>query len=406
MTDESLVLPDSGVSRETLELLRTLVAFDTTSRLSNLALIDFVYERLRGAGLTPYIDYSPDRSKANLYVIIGPQDGGGIALSGHSDVVAVEGQDWTRDPFALTHEAGRLYGRGTTDMKGFIAVVLAALPAMLEAPLRTPLHLCISYDEEIGCVGVRSLLEYLAAQSSRPRACIVGEPTSMEVVTAHKGKLGVRCHVRGRACHSALAPQGVNAVHAAARVIGFLMDMARDKSTHGPFDDAYDIPHTTIHTGVIQGGTMLNIVPAECDFEFEFRNLPEEEPARLLEAVQAYAAEQVTAELRSAEHEVRFEWQELAAFAGLDASESDAVVALARRLTGNAGLRKVGFGTEAGGFSRSGIESVVCGPGSIRQAHIPDEYIELAQLAECERFIHGVVTQCRQGMPVAGTAPG
>ncbi|HSH42224.1 MAG TPA: acetylornithine deacetylase [Arenicellales bacterium] len=383
------------LSSDTLDLLETLVGFNTTSRLSNLELIDFVYERLRGAGLKPYIDYNSDKSKANLYAIVGPQTGGGVALSGHSDVVPVEGQDWTRDPWTLSREDGRLYGRGTTDMKGFIAVALGAVPAMLEANLRQPVHLCISYDEEVGCVGVRSLLEYLAEQPTRPRSCVVGEPTAMEVVTAHKGKLGVRCHVKGRACHSALAPQGVNAVHAAARVIAFLMDMARDKQENGPFDTDFDIPHSTVHTGVIEGGTTLNIVPAECRFEFEIRNLPQEDPEAMLEAVKRFAREQVEPEMRTGEHGVQFDWVELSNFAGLSSDESDAVVSMVRRLRDNQRIRKVAFGTEAGGFSRAGIQSVVCGPGSIAQAHIPDEYIEIDQLVECERFIGDLIRELR-----------
>lgn len=397
MTESGRKEGDEQLSPETFSLLQTLVAFNTTSRLSNLELIDFVYERLKTAGLDPYVDYNHDRSKANLYAVIGPGNGGGVALSGHSDVVAVEGQDWTRDPWTLTREDGLLYGRGTTDMKGFLAVVLAALPAMLAEPLREPIHLCISHDEEIGCVGVRSLLEYLAEQPTRPRSCIVGEPTSMDVVTAHKGKMGIRCHVKGRACHSALAPYGVNAVHAAARVIGFLMDMAREKRENGPFDDAYDVPHSTIHTGVIRGGTMMNIVPAECEFEFEFRNLPEEDPSMMLKAVQQFVKEKVEPELHTGEHGVEFGWEELSHFAGLSSDENDAVVKLVRRLRSNDRIRKVGFGTEAGGFSRTGIQSVVCGPGSIRQAHTPDEYIEIGQLAECERFVGDLIQQCRSG---------
>lgn len=250
MADSSQSAGDSTPCAETLDLLDRLVSFNTTSRLSNMELIDFVYERLKGSGLDPYVDYNRDKSKANLYTIIGPQTGGGVALSGHSDVVPVEGQDWTRDPWALTREGGRLYGRGTTDMKGFIAAVLAAVPAMTEAPLRVPIHLCISHDEEVGCVGVRSLLEYLAGQPTRPKSCIVGEPTSMEVVTAHKGKLGMRCHVKGKACHSALAPHGVNAVHAAARVIAYLTDLARSKRDQGPYDEAFDVPYSTIHTEI------------------------------------------------------------------------------------------------------------------------------------------------------------
>lgn len=391
MADSSQSAGVDTPGAETLELLARLVSFDTTSRLSNLELIDFVYERLKDVGLDPYIDYNPDRSKANLYAVIGPRTGGGVALSGHSDVVPVDGQDWTRDPWSVTREDGRLYGRGTTDMKGFIAAVLAAVPAMAEAPLREPIHLCISHDEEVGCLGVRSLLEYLAGQDTRPASCIVGEPTGMEVVTAHKGKLGMRCHVKGRPCHSALAPQGVNAVHAAARVIGHLADLARSKRDEGPNDHAFDVPYSTIHTGVVHGGTALNIVPAECHFDFEIRNLPEEEPLELLEGIKKFARECVEPEMATGEHGVEFRWEELSLFPGLDSGEDDDIVKLVRGLMNNDRVRKVGFGTEAGGFSRIGIRSVVCGPGSISQAHTPDEFIELPQLAECERFIGGLI---------------
>lgn len=391
MADSSLTNIGTEASAETLELLRQLVAFNTTSRLSNLELIDFVHERLKGAGLKPYIDYNSDKSKANLYVIIGPETGGGVALSGHSDVVPVEGQDWTRDPWTLIREDDLLYGRGTTDMKGFLAAVLAAVPAMLEARLREPVHVCISHDEEIGCLGVRSLLDYLSGRPTRPASCVVGEPTGMDVVTAHKGKLGVNCMIKGRACHSALAPQGVNAVHAAARVIAFLMDLARDKRENGPFDEAFDVPYSTIHTGLVHGGTALNVVPAECRFEFEVRNLPEEDPLEVLEAVKRFARERVEPELRTAEHNVVFDWEELSNFPGLGSEGNDGIIDLACRLVDNDRIRKVGFGTEAGGFSRIGIRSVVCGPGSIAQAHTPDEYIEIGQLAECERFIGGLI---------------
>jgi acetylornithine deacetylase len=390
---DSIRTSDNSASTQTLEMLERLVSFNTTSRLSNLELIDFAYEWLKSAGLDPYVDYNHDRTKANLYTVIGPQTGGGVALSGHSDVVSVEGQDWTRDPWQLTREGGLLYGRGTTDMKGFIAAVLAAVPAMVEAGLREPIHLCVSHDEEIGCVGVRSLLEYLARQPNKPASCIVGEPTSMDVVTAHKGKMGISCRVKGRACHSALAPHGVNAVNAAARVIGYLMDMARARRDGGPFDHDFDVPHSTIHTGVIHGGTMLNIVPAECIFEFEFRNLPEEDPIEMLEEVKRFVREQVQPEMRTGEHGVEFGWRELSHFPGLDSSEDDGIVKRVRRLTRNDRIRKVGFGTEAGSFCRTGIRSVVCGPGSIAQAHTPDEYIEIGQLAECERFIGDLIRE-------------
>lgn len=384
-------------SSRTLEILKSLVGFNTTSRLSNLELIDFVYESLKGYGLQPHIDHSPDRSKANLYAIIGPQAGGGIALSGHSDVVPVEGQAWTRDPWVLSREDGRLYGRGTTDMKGFLAVVLAAVPAMLEPPLREPIHLCISYDEEVGCVGVRSLLEYLADRPSRPKSCIVGEPTSMDIVTAHKGRAGMHCRVKGRACHSSLAPYGVNAVHAAARAIGFLMDLARRKQQRGPFDQGYDVPYSTIHTGIVRGGSALNIVPEECEFEFEIRHLPEDDPGEVSNELKAFIRESVEPELNVGEQRVAFEWTELPHYEGLNTGEDEEIVRLVRRLLATERIKKVGFGTEAGGFSRAGIRSLVCGPGSIGQAHTADEFIEVAQLAECERFIGALIQECSGG---------
>ena len=213
----------------------------------------------------------------------------------------------------------------------------------------------------------------------------------MDVVTAHKGKMGVSCHVKGRACHSALAPQGVNAVNAAARVVGYLMDMASIRREKGPFDPDFDVPHTTIHTGVIQGGTMLNIVPAECRFEFEFRNLPEENPVQMLEEVKRFVREQVEPEMHTGEHGVEFDWQELSNFPGLDSSEDVEIVKRVRRLTRKTQIKKVGFGTEAGGFCNTGIRSVVCGPGNISQAHTPDEFIQIDQLAECERFISDLI---------------
>ena len=381
------------VSTRTLSLLSDLIAFNTTSRLSNLELIDYVYELLKEQGLKPHVDYNRDKTKANLYTVIGPEIGGGVALSGHSDVVPVEGQDWDFDPWHMRQENGRVYGRGTTDMKGFIAVVLAALPDMLKTELKEPIHLCISHDEEVGCIGIRTLLSYLEGKPERPKSCIVGEPTDMDVVTGHKGKLGMRCQVKGFPCHSALATRGINSIHAAVLVIHRLMDMARDRRENGPFDPDFDVPFTTIHTGVIQGGTTLNIVPAECRFDFEFRTLPQEEPGELLRQVQDYADQYVTPELSNAERQPEFVWTELSRFPGLDSREEEAIVKLARRLTGKAAIKKVGFGTEAGSFSQKGIQSVVCGPGSIRQAHTANEFIELEQLVQCERFVADLIEE-------------
>ena len=376
---------------ETMELLRTLVSFDTTSYRSNLELIDYVREYLKDLGVTSTLDFNKDKTKANLYAIIGPRDLGGIALSGHTDVVPVEGQNWTLDPWQLTHKNNLIYGRGSADMKGFISVVLAAVPTMVSATLRKPIHLCLSYDEEIGCLGVRSLLEYLSTQDNRPQACLVGEPTNMEVVIGHKGKLATRCRVKGHACHSSLAPQGVNAVEFAAKVITYLSGMAKRKQQEGPFDEAYDVPHTTVHTGVIHGGTMVNVVPEECEFLFEFRNLPMDDPEDMLVEVQKFARDKLEPAMKEIDPETGFLWEEESRFPGLDTAVDTEVAKLAQRFSGSRSTRKVAFGTEAGGFAKTGIPAVVCGPGSIQQAHKPDEYIHPAQLVACEKFIDKVI---------------
>ncbi len=375
----------------TVDMLKALVSFDTTSYRSNLDLIDYVNGYLKGHGVATWLDFNTDKTKANLYAVIGPADRGGVALSGHTDVVPVEGQAWTLDPWRMCEKEGRYYGRGTTDMKGFIAVVLAAVPRLLNAPLSEPVHICLSYDEEVGCVGVRSLLQYLSRQDNRPRICFVGEPTGMGVVIGHKGKLTTRCRVKGHACHSSLAPQGVNAVEYAAKAITYLSDMARRKEQEGPFDEVYDVPHTTIHTGVIQGGTMVNVVPEVCRFLFEFRNLPADSPQDLLEEVQLFAREKLEPAMKAINPETGFSWEEDSSFPGLDTDPGAAVVDLARRFSGSTECRKVAFGTEAGGFDRIGVPAIVCGPGSIQQAHKPDEFIEASQLAACERFVDKLI---------------
>ncbi len=375
------------------ELLRTLVGFDTTSHRSNLELIDYVYEYLSGFGVEPHVIYNEERSKANLYAVIGPNDRPGVALSGHTDVVPVEGQRWSHDPWVLHEDGGRLYGRGTCDMKGFIAVALAAVPRAVSAGLRTPLHLCLSYDEEVGCLGVRSLLQYLARQAHKPFACVVGEPTRMRVVTAHKGKLSVRCQVVGHACHSALAPMGVNAVETAAKVVTRLSEMAQRRRRQGPFDDAYEVPYTTIHTGVIHGGSTVNIVPNDCRFDFEFRHLPGDRPEPLLAEIQNFAHGELEPAMQAVAPEAGFEWEERARFPGLETPADSAVVALVKALAGRGDTGKVAFGSEGGLFQSIGIPSVVCGPGSIEQAHKPDEFIAEEELARCERFVDGLIDE-------------
>ena len=381
MTDASAVSPQSRA------MIERLIAFDTTSRNSTLDLIHDVRDYLAGFEIESELTFDEGKQKANLYATLGPTDRGGIALSGHTDVVPVDGQDWSSDPWRVLERDGRLYGRGTCDMKSFIAIALAKVPDFLERGLETPIHLCFSFDEEIGCVGVRHLLAALAGREVKPRGCIIGEPTSMRVVTGHKGKLSTRCHVRGLECHSALAPQGVNAVQAAARVIARLEDMAREKAAEGPFDEAYDVPHTTVHCGLVQGGTALNIVPRDCRFEFEFRNLPAEDSETLLAEIQAYARDEVEPAMQAISPETGFSWEPMSTFLGLATPEDSEVVVLAKALAAANDTTKVSFGTEAGLFAAEGMPAVVCGPGSIEQAHKPDEFIALEQIALCERFM-------------------
>ncbi len=378
---------DLTVSPESRAMIERLIAFDTTSRNSNLELIHDVRDYLADLGVTSELVFEEERRKANLYATLGPTDRGGIALSGHTDVVPIDGQDWSSDPWTVTERDGRLYGRGTCDMKSFIAVALAYAPKFLEQNLETPIHFCFSFDEEIGCVGVRYLLDQLAAREVRPAACIIGEPTDMKVVNAHKGKFSMRCHVRGHECHSSLAPKGVNAVEMAARLVARLSDMARRKAERGPFDEAYDVPYTTIHTGVIEGGTALNIVPKDCAFEFEFRNLPEDDTAELLSEIRSYAHDELEPAMKAVAAETGFSWEDMACFPGLETPEDAEVVQLAKALAGSNDTGKVAFGTEAGLFHDYGIPVVVCGPGSIDQAHKPDEFITLEQVALCERFM-------------------
>lgn len=370
-----------------IDMIRRLVAFDTTSRNSNLELIDFVRDYLDGFGIASRLVHDDTGTKANLYATLGPEDVGGIALSGHTDVVPVDGQHWSSDPWTVAERDGRLYGRGTCDMKGFLAVALALVPEFLSRGLKTPVHLVLSHDEEVGCIGIRSLIDVLSAMPVRPRACIVGEPTEMKVMVAHKGKMSMRCHVHGHECHSSLAPAGVNAIEYAAEVIAYLRAMARRKAEQGPFDPAYDVPHTTIHTGVVHGGTALNIVPKDCYFDFEIRHIAEDDPAALIGEVQRFAEETLKPQMTATAPGAGFTWKELSRIPGLATREDEEIVALAKALSGSNSTGKVAFATEAGLFQEVGIPTIICGPGSIEQAHKPDEFVSLDQIAQCVAFM-------------------
>ena len=369
-----------------IEMIRTLVGFPTVSRDSNLDLIDYLRDRLEPYGAEMRLTYDDERSKANLFATLG-EGAGGVMLSGHTDVVPVEGQPWESDPFALRQADGRLYGRGTADMKSFIACVLAVLPEIVERGLRTPLHLAFSYDEEVGCIGVGRLIADLRRAGIHPRACIVGEPTLMVPVIAHKGKKSYRCTVKGLAGHSAYAPHGVNAVEYAAEAVAFLKGMARRHRDRGPYDKGFDVAHTTVHTGVIQGGTALNVIPHECAFDFEFRHLPGDDPERLLDEFTDYVRSTLEPEMRKVHADAAFHIEPMSGIPMLETSPESEVVALAQELAGVHEIAKVSFGTEASQFQLAGIPTVVCGPGSIEQAHKPNEFVTLEQVAKCEAFL-------------------
>ncbi len=369
-----------------IDLIERLISFDTTSYKSNLRLIEYVADILDDLGADVRLTWDNDREKANIFATIGPADRPGVVLSGHTDVVPVDGQEWTSDPFRLLNRDGRLYGRGTADMKGFIAVCLALAPEFAARRLLMPVHFAFSYDEEIGCVGVRRLIADLAHLSIRPRLCVVGEPTGMKAVIGHKGKRSVRCQVEGHECHSALNHHGVNAIEIAAELVTRLRAMQRRIRESGPFDPGYQPPYTTVHTGTIHGGTALNIVPRSCGFEFEIRNLPSHDPEELMAEVRGWAQDLVP-EMLAVSPASGILFDEHNTTVGLDMREDDEAVRLVCALSGSNDTAKVAFTTEAGLFQKAGIPAVVCGPGDIAQAHKPDEYVTLDQIAQCEAFL-------------------
>jgi acetylornithine deacetylase len=372
------------------DLIRTLVSYDTTSRESNLALIHWVRDYLAGQGIDSQLSYDDERRKANLFATLPAQNGnatvGGIVLSGHTDVVPVDGQPWDTPPFEATLVGDRLHGRGVTDMKSFSAIGLAMVPELLRRELARPLHFALSYDEEVGCIGVRRLLADVVARGIKPAGCIVGEPTGMQVVVAHKGKRTYRCRVRGREAHSSLTPLGVNAVHVASEIVNFLAQMARRFRERGGFDAAYDVPYTTVHSGVIRGGTALNIVPRDCQFDFEFRHLPFDDPDTLLAEVRRFAAT-LQPEMHAVDPRTYIEFDQLSTLPGFDTHGGSEIAALGRACSMTQELGKVSFGSEAAHFHNNGIPAIICGPGRIAQAHQPNEWVTLDQLSQCGAFM-------------------
>ncbi len=374
-----------------VEMIRKLVSFPTVSRESNLDLIDFVREYLKPYDADVRLTFDDDKRKANLFATLGPRKDGGIVLSGHTDVVPVQGQAWDTDPFTLAEADGKLYGRGTSDMKSFIAVALALLPEYVQRGLKSPLHLAFSYDEEVGCIGVGRMIKDLTAAGIRPQSCIVGEPTLMKPVIAHKGKKSYRATVRGLAAHSGYAPSGVNAVEAAAEAVAYLKRMARRHRDSGPYDRGFDVSHTTVHTGVFHGGTALNIVPHDCTFDFEFRYLPGDDPEKLFAEFKSYVEQTLEPEMRAVYKDAGFEIALMSQIPAMDNSPETAVVALVQGLSGQNETGKVSYGTEGSQFQAAGIPTVICGPGSIEQAHKPNEFVSLEQIGQSEMFLRGLL---------------
>ena len=372
------------------EMIRTLVGFDTTSRESNLALIDWIRGYLESHGAQCALTFDDEQRKANLFATLPARDGntttGGIVLSGHTDVVPVDGQPWDTNPFEAIRIGDRVVGRGVTDMKSFSATGLAFVPEFLRRGLARPVHFALSYDEEIGCIGVRRLIDDLVARGIKPLGCIVGEPTGMELVVAHKGKKSWRCRVRGHEAHSSLTPHGVNAVQIACEIVTYLTNVARAFRDQGGYDQAYDVAYSTVHTGVIRGGTALNIVPRDCSFDFEIRYLPFDDPDDLLTEVTAYA-QRFLPEMRKVAANTSIEFDLLSASPGFDTHGESAIAALGQECNGTHDHGKVSFGTEASLFHNAAIPAIICGPGHIAQAHQPNEWVAVEQLVRCEAFM-------------------
>ena len=393
-TNSGAKVPHEAVASSALmSILADLIGFDTTSRNSNLELIRYVEDYLSQHGVQSTLVHDDSGHKANLYATIGPAELGGVMLSGHTDVVPVDGQRWASDPFVLERIDDKVFGRGSADMKGFIACVLEWVPEMVAASLATPIHIALSYDEEVGCIGVRRLLDLMEKMPVVPSMAIIGEPTNMEIVVAHKGKRGIRVNVRGASAHSAYPTEGVNAIEVVAQLIAHISEVQQDIEKNGPFDPGYRVPHTTLHVGTVRGGTALNIVPNECSFDFEIRHLPEHEIDPLIDTVQRYARDNLEPTMRLKNPDCGIDFTELFGYPALFTAPDAPVVAFVRSLLEHdRAVEQISFGSEAGLFSRRiGIPAVVCGPGSILQAHRPDEYVSIEQLETCRTMLRRLV---------------
>jgi acetylornithine deacetylase len=350
-------------------------------------LIGFVREYLDAHGVPYRLSTDQTGQKANIHAIIGPQQAGGVALSGHVDTVPVDGQAWSADPFTLRRQDGRLYARGACDMKGFVASCLAAVPDFQARKLARPLHLFISYDEEVGCQGAQRLIQDLDASGLKPALCVVGEPSGMKPILAHKGKLNLNVTVRGIPGHSSEPAKGVNAIYAAARAIAWVADEAERLSREGPFEDGFDPPHTTIHVGTMQGGTILNIIPERAEFVMEWRHIPGDDPLRHLARMKAHIAAHIEPAMKAVNPATGFEYEITVEMPGLALSPDHPLTGIVKQLTGSNSTGKVSYGTEGGFYENAAIPTIICGPGHIAQAHQPDEWIAETELDACDAFI-------------------
>lgn len=385
------VAPLSTASRDMIE---RLIRFKTVSRDSNLGLIEWVRDYLHAQGATTRLTYDAGKQKANLFATLGDGAKPGLILSGHTDVVPVDGQNWDTDPFEPVERDAKLYARGSADMKGFIGIALAQAPKFVAAlnanRLDAPLHYALSYDEEVGCLGVRSLIQDLEEHGIRPAGCVVGEPTSMQPIIAHKGTHRFRCSVHGREAHSSYVTFGVNAIEYAARLIVFIRQIAERLAQTETRDYGFIVPYSTLSTGVIRGGIAANVVPKHCEFLFDMRTLPQASPEAMYQEIRGFA-EQLSAEMRTIDPQSGIDLTWSSQTAGLAAAETDAIVQWAMQLSNNDTVGKVSYGTEAGLFQKMGVPSVICGPGDIAEAHRPNEFVALEQLAQCEAFMNRIL---------------
>ena len=369
------------------EMIDKLISFDTVSCNSNLALIDFVADYLAGHEIASNRVFNEDKSKANLYATVGPVIEGGVVLSGHTDVVPVEGQPWDTDPFTVVEKDGRLYGRGTSDMKSFSAIALSKVPEMIEKGLSVPIHFALSYDEEVGCIGAPAMIEEIAANLPAPRAVIVGEPTMMDIVSAHKGILTLTTKVIGREAHSSLVEDGVSAVMVGAELIAYIGNMMAENKARSQADSPFFPPYTTLTCGVVNGGTAGNILARECNFVWDIRHIPEDDPMSFVERFIAHCNNDVLPRMREIAPEASIVTELKSNVPALRPEDSGEAEMLVRAITGKNTSNAVSYAAEAGQFQQAGFSTVICGPGSISVAHQPNEYIDIAQVTEAEKFI-------------------